>query len=924
MGTSHASRVTIIEKPIIALMHSIEGSVMGEDASRNNGQLSKQIMVPNRIKNLLEDGSKRTLTLLVAMGGYGKTSCVSAFAEKLQTKKRWAVAWLSLSPLDNAPVRFWQTFLQSLQNSDPNLHELKSFGDDHDSLSSSDEYVWIHDFLAIIGRQKKDYYVVVDDAHFLTDKAILEPLNHVLHFAPDNLHFALMCRHDPELSLYKLRIAENITELRIEDLSFTYPETEEFFKRKRSKGITKQDIEDIYHVTRGWVAGLQMVDLLLKKERSPRSMIKNFPKNNTWLMNFLIEEVLHAMSEETKNFLLSTCFLPYATLDTFECVTKKTNCTKLISELLDMNLLMKANPGDTDDVQSQWYTYHPLFSESLKHCMKLEYSTERMSELYEIAFAWYESAELYYHAISLAIESGHFSDALRLITSHLSSVLIKVESHVLMQWLESISHPEEYDEYHFALVHAWAHFIAAKTERSIYWLDRARIAKSKLDAKSIPETSERIFETVEIGTLVFIGDYEEALQLGNETLSMLTGQELFLRGTIMHILGEAWERLGNFDEASEHFIRAKSSAERSGRLIVGAMCSYELGWIQFVKGNLENASNYYLREINVCRNGGRTDSWALGMLYIGIARIYFHWGDTDKTGYYLDQAVLVLTHHVNTDAYIESQVVICELQIKLGHLDNALDTIIAAYELMETNLPPRGVNILVPLTLAKVYTRSEQYERAQRLLDETKEELHQQDIYSHVLWNIRQTHLYLVLEEYEEALYQAELALSRARTGDLGILVQESQVYIACIRKHLDDHDGAKSILVEALTSAKPENHVQIFLEELPGLDLLLNEIAFASNGNKIHSVDMREAKEFAATVLSSQENTRGTLMGGQAKPETTQSFSRREKEIYDLLKQGKTRKEIAETLGIRVNTVRTHMSNIYKKTGVHNKALLE
>jgi DNA-binding NarL/FixJ family response regulator len=53
---------------------------------------------------------------------------------------------------------------------------------------------------------------------------------------------------------------------------------------------------------------------------------------------------------------------------------------------------------------------------------------------------------------------------------------------------------------------------------------------------------------------------------------------------------------------------------------------------------------------------------------------------------------------------------------------------------------------------------------------------------------------------------------------------------------------------------------------------------------------------------------------------ETVQKLTKRECEILELLAQGKRYKEIAEELFISMDTVRTHIRNIYIKLEVDNK----
>jgi len=48
--------------------------------------------------------------------------------------------------------------------------------------------------------------------------------------------------------------------------------------------------------------------------------------------------------------------------------------------------------------------------------------------------------------------------------------------------------------------------------------------------------------------------------------------------------------------------------------------------------------------------------------------------------------------------------------------------------------------------------------------------------------------------------------------------------------------------------------------------------------------------------------------------------LSERELEVLDLLADGQTNQEIAQALHVSINTVKTHLKNIYGKLGVHNR----
>lgn len=60
---------------------------------------------------------------------------------------------------------------------------------------------------------------------------------------------------------------------------------------------------------------------------------------------------------------------------------------------------------------------------------------------------------------------------------------------------------------------------------------------------------------------------------------------------------------------------------------------------------------------------------------------------------------------------------------------------------------------------------------------------------------------------------------------------------------------------------------------------------------------------------------------GGEARRTALDSLSRREHDVLNLLAKGRTNREIADALFIAEQTVKNHVSEIYAKLGVHDRA---
>jgi LuxR family maltose regulon positive regulatory protein len=152
--------------------------------------------------------------------------------------------------------------------------------------------------------------------------------------------------------------------------------------------------------------------------------------------------------------------------------------------------------------------------------------------------------------------------------------------------------------------------------------------------------------------------------------------------------------------------------------------------------------------------------------------------------------------------------------------------------------------------------------------------------------------------------------LAAAEDGERTGSLIEILVLKALAHEAQGDLTPALVSLERALTLAKPEGYLRIFVDEGMPMAQLLSEVA--TKGILPNYV----SKLMAVIEAEKQKND---LSPSQ---QLVDPLSEREIEILNLIAAGLKNKEIAEQLIISLNTVLYHIKNIYRKLGVNKRTL--
>ena len=249
-----------------------------------------------RLKERLQEGLDRSLTLIAAPAGFGKTTLLS----------QWVVAcgrpaaWLSVDSRDNDPTRFLLHLVAAVQTIAPDMGDGVIAALQSSQPPSTD--VVLAALLNDIATLAEDFILVLDDYHLIDAEAVDAALTFVLEHVPPQLHLLVATREDPQLPLARLRARGELTELRAADLRFTPSEAADFLNRVMDLDLLPEDIEALEKRTEGWIAGLQLAALSLQGGQDASRFIRGFAGDHRYIADYLVEEVLRRQPEEVRGF----------------------------------------------------------------------------------------------------------------------------------------------------------------------------------------------------------------------------------------------------------------------------------------------------------------------------------------------------------------------------------------------------------------------------------------------------------------------------------------------------------------------------------------------------------------------------------------------------------------------------------------------
>jgi LuxR family transcriptional regulator, maltose regulon positive regulatory protein len=390
-----------------------------------------------RLTQRLDEGLQGKLTLICAPAGFGKTSLLSEWCVA-PPESTLTISWVSLDRSDNDPVRFWTDVIVALEQSHPGSGK-EALALLHSPRPAPMELVLIT-LINAISAVGHSMVLVLDDYHVIDEAAIHQALAFLLEYLPPQLHLLLASRSDPSLPLARLRGQGQLHEVSLNALRFTLEEAETFLQKVTGIPFTEEQVALLDQRTEGWITGLYLAALSLKRRSDSTDLSNIFAGNHRYIVDYFNEEVLHQQPEAIRTFLLQTSILEQLSGSLCDAVTGQRSGQAILEQIEQSNLFLV--PLDDERIR---YRYHPLLTDVLRRQLQ-QSQPDLVPELHRRAAAWYEQESHTVEAVSHALASGDHEWTARLIEQAVDSMLRSGEHRTLRQWLQAL--PEACLQHH--------------------------------------------------------------------------------------------------------------------------------------------------------------------------------------------------------------------------------------------------------------------------------------------------------------------------------------------------------------------------------------------------------------------------------------------------------------------------------------------
>ncbi len=857
----------------------------------------------DELLQLLDRAVTRRVTVISAPPGSGKTSLLRAWADRSANTR--GVAFVSVDRDEQDPQRFWSGVLDAIRSPtssiDPGTQPAAS------ATLESDQVVDL--VLSEFAEQVEPIVLIIDDLHELRSPEALTQLEDLLALVPSSTHVVLSSRRDPPIKLPQLRLADEVAEIRAGDLRFTESETRKLLAASEIS-LSDAAATALYQRTEGWAAGLRLAVISLSGHPDPERFVAEFSGTDRAIGEYLIAEMLERQPSEVQGMLLRTSLVDRMNGELADLLADRSGSEQMLLKLEEANAFVVSL-----DAQRTWFRYHQLLADFLRLELRRTMADE-VPDLHRRAAQWFADHGEVVDAVRHTLAAGDWPDAARLVADHSFRWVLDGQAGTIGAVLQLFPGGASADHPDLALAHAANELNQGRLEEAA-----AQLALAESYVQSAPPARRRrlavAIASLRLGIARRSGQFSEVIEQVNLLDASISdgspdqiamGSEL--RGVALLNLGivEMWS--GRLADAERHLSEGAALAQMIGRPYLEVACRAHLGFPSR-QTSVATARERGRQAVALAERYGLDDRPILAPAFGAVGGMAIWMGEFDAGERWLRRAWEVADPHVDPATAVLLHVATGMLHAGRGQHQPALEEFTAAAQAQSLLT---GVHALAPRItgwLAATQARLGMPDEARATLAEFSPEPGQiGPIYDGQMGAAHNARAVISLEEGDPA------AALDALGGVLDITppvvptftLVETHLLAGIAHLSLGDRKAAAAAAESALAAAEPDR--LMFSFAMTRAEELLDALPRHETAHGALRADIVDLLRGEPAPSVDRESL--------SQPE---ELSPSELRVLRYLPTNLTRPEIAGELYVSINTVNTHIRNIYSKLGARDRS---
>jgi LuxR family maltose regulon positive regulatory protein len=836
-----------------------------------------------RLVTQLDAAMHSPITLVSAAAGWGKTAILAEWAQSRPADDR--PLWLTVTPDDASHL--WTSLINCL---------VAAAGPAARGRRPAPAWAGPGEVAELIATAPSPVVLVLDDFCTVAVPEVVAGIEYLVRHLGRRLRLVLACRSDPPLPLHRWRVSGDLGEVRTDQLAFTVTETGDLLT---GYGVVPGGaaLAQLHALTEGWGAGLRLAARAMHGHPEPDRVIDALGTDDL-VADYLTAEVLASLPPDARRLLVDASVAEQVTPGLAEAITGRGDAGRVLADLQRRGAFVRRLEGPED-----WYRLHPLLCRVLYAELRRD-DTQRVPRAHLRAAGWHTAHGLPGEALRHLLASQDWAGAVAVLDRHWPDLVVGTRRRGLRD-VAALPPDEVHTEPRLALAFAAERLDAADPARLRRFLRIATDLETAGGEGGGPAAP--MLAAFRLAEARLNGDLQRVLEISTELGSGPDATEES-RALALIAGGTARLHLARYREAIAFLLDGLALARQAGLGHAQLAAGSQLALWYAAQGRLRAAARTGRETLALAGQLGLMHMADLGWVRLALAEAHFQWDRLDEARLLAEQA---LDH-----AYGDANMLICAAVMQ-ARIRSAADDVAGAYELMLGARREAGGSAIGPplrrvLTLVEAelcLARGDPVGARRRLMN-----WHEPEPLPAFALTVEAAIALAEGKSSAAAALVAPLVEGSDPEASVSVLVQAALI-AAAAGQASGDRTRVGQGLDMALEAAEEEGFRRLFVAGGHPVRDLLSTVAPGMGVYRLVVADLVEPPpQPVAAPGPHRPDLFSRYRTARRSGPPVEPLTERELTVLRYLQGTLSNVEIAGLLFVSVNTVKTHVKNIYRK----------